>query len=291
MAFSLSLRRQKTLPHALMLLLTLSCSQVFADLPSALQAMEDPKNPLLLINTSRGEIFVEMFPQEAPDNVANIVALAQGALELQDGNSGNMFAFPYFNGMRFHRVVSGSILQAGSPALHPRRAVPPLQDDEINADFLGLDSELVILPGGAINPLLNISDKAGFDDRILRPLYDRMGIDNEQDLGNRQQQVESSLLSLTVKRAYENMGYQYNSSLPGRSISQGVMALANSGPDTNGSEFFISLTDAEWLNGQHTVVGKVVDGLDVALTIGETEIDPDRYDSLSTLIYSVRLAN
>jgi len=54
--------------------------------------------------------------------------------------------------------------------------------------------------------------------------------------------------------------------------SAGWVSMANHGPDTNGSQFFILLTKARWLDGKHVVFGKVVRGFDVIETIGN--IDP-----------------
>ncbi len=50
---------------------------------------------------------------------------------------------------------------------------------------------------------------------------------------------------------------------------EGLLAMANAGPNTNGSQFFITLAATKWLNGNHTIFGKVINGMDVVSAIGK----------------------
>ena len=59
-------------------------------------------------------------------------------------------------------------------------------------------------------------------------------------------------------------GYKFDDEINEHKLVRGSLAMANSGPNTNGSQFFIVTAEAcPWLDGKHTVFGKVVDGLDV----------------------------
>jgi cyclophilin family peptidyl-prolyl cis-trans isomerase len=69
-------------------------------------------------------------------------------------------------------------------------------------------------------------------------------------------------------------GYTFEDEINQHKIVRGALAMANAGPNTNGSQFFIVTTDeAPWLDGKHTVFGEVRDGMDVVERIGTTQTD------------------
>jgi cyclophilin family peptidyl-prolyl cis-trans isomerase len=69
-------------------------------------------------------------------------------------------------------------------------------------------------------------------------------------------------------------GYTFEDEINDNKVVRGALAMANAGPDTNGSQFFIVTTEAApWLDGKHTVFGEVRGGMEVVDRIGETETD------------------
>jgi len=69
-------------------------------------------------------------------------------------------------------------------------------------------------------------------------------------------------------------GYTFEDEINSHKVVRGALAMANAGPDTNGSQFFIVTTEeAPWLDGKHTVFGQVRDGMDVVNRIGTTKTD------------------
>jgi cyclophilin family peptidyl-prolyl cis-trans isomerase len=69
-------------------------------------------------------------------------------------------------------------------------------------------------------------------------------------------------------------GYQFEDEINDHKVERGALAMANAGPNTNGSQFFIVTTEsAPWLDGKHTVFGKVTSGQDVADRISLVERD------------------
>lgn len=69
----------------------------------------------------------------------------------------------------------------------------------------------------------------------------------------------------------------------------GILSMANSGPDSNGSQFFITLTNTYWLNGKHSVFGEVVDGMNVVSNIGAVAIDASSRPQVDVNIEQVNI--
>jgi cyclophilin family peptidyl-prolyl cis-trans isomerase len=155
----------------LSLLLFCSISAANAQAEEAL-----PEGLYAEISTPRGVVTAELFYQKAPLTVTNFVGLAEGTLGPEPHK-------PFYNGLTFHRVVPGFVIQGGDP----------LGDGE----------------GGP--------------------------------------------------------GYEFaDEFVPGlRHDAAGILSMANAGPDTNGSQFFITLNEENRLNYLHSVFGRVVRGLDV----------------------------
>ena len=70
-------------------------------------------------------------------------------------------------------------------------------------------------------------------------------------------------------------GYQFEDEFNDHKVVRGALAMANAGPNTNGSQFFIVTADAcPWLDGKHTVFGRVTSGMDVVDAISQIETGP-----------------
>ena len=86
-------------------------------------------------------------------------------------------------------------------------------------------------------------------------------------------------------------GYQFEDEPNQHKVVRGALAMANAGPNTNGSQFFIVTTDAaSWLDGKHTVFGRVTDGMDVVDTISALETDARDRPRTDVVIERVELA-
>ncbi len=258
-----------------LLLSTLSASLlplVIAD--GELAAAPPPANPKVLMKTSMGDITIELLPAAAPKTVANFIGLANGTKEWKDPKSGEMVKRPFFDGLNFHRIIPNFMIQGGCP-LGNGMGGPGYQfEDEINARALGLDKVMVLLgdrPNPKIMELLRIRDQQSFQRLIVQPLLRSLGITSQADFDARKDEVEKALKALSLMGVYMNMGIKYDDSLKSIGNLPGTIAMANSGPDTNGSQFFINLVPNQHLNGKHTVFGKVVAGMDVVEKIAAVE--------------------
>ncbi len=268
---------------------------VRADLATAIQAMEDPSHPLMLMRTSRGDLFIELFPESAPRNVANFIALAEGRVPLFDIATGQQVTPNYYDNRVFHRILRNTLVQAGAP----RSAEEPIPEtdleDEINARDLGLNDTLVLDATGVPHAWLNLADRAAFEREILVPLYRTMGIETPEAVRARQFEIHKTLREMSLRQAYENQGYRYNDRLSARVPVRGSVAMAGAGPNTNRAEFFIVLQDALWLSGKATIIGRVVEGMEIADRIDQSAVlrgdSTAATPTTATMIFDVRQVN
>jgi cyclophilin family peptidyl-prolyl cis-trans isomerase len=87
-------------------------------------------------------------------------------------------------------------------------------------------------------------------------------------------------------------GYTFEDEFNDHKVERGALAMANAGPNTNGSQFFIVTTDAApWLDGKHTVFGRVTDGMDAVDSIEGTDTDAADKPSSDAVIERIDLAS
>jgi peptidyl-prolyl cis-trans isomerase A (cyclophilin A) len=159
--------------------------------------------------TSQGNFTIELFEKDAPKTVASFVGLAEGTKEWIDPRTGNKSKKPLYEGVIFHRVIAGFMIQGGDP-----------------------------LGNGTGGPGYKFAD-------------------------------------------------EFSS---GRKLNKaGILAMANSGPNTNGSQFFITLAPTNHLTGKHTVFGEVVDGIDIVMKIGRTKTGAGNRPVTPVVISSVKI--
>lgn len=139
---------------------------------------QEPHHPMATIETTKGTITLELYPEDAPKTVENFRTLAKKG---------------FYNGIIFHRVIPGFMVQTGDPTGTGRGG-----------------------PGYA------------FADEF------------------------------SPKRTHNGPG---------------ILSMANAGPGTNGSQFFITLAATPWLDGKHTIFGRVVKGQEVVDAIAAAPRD------------------
>jgi len=227
------------------------------------EKMANEKNPLVLMKTNMGDIVIELYNDAAPETVKNFIDLASGEKEFLDPKSNRNVKKPYFDGLSFHRVIPNFMIQGGD-ILGTGAGGPGYKfKDEINADALGLNT-------------MKIKDAQGFNNDAAMYVFQKLNITSREEQQKRMKEIEAEyekVLNMNVKDLLTAKGYVYDSNLPSVPVKKYTLAMANAGPNTNGSQFFINVVDNFFLNGKHTVFGKVVKGQAVCEKISTVERD------------------
>jgi peptidylprolyl isomerase len=156
--------------------------------PAVQEAVQEP-GMYAVFDTSMGNIVCRLYFEKVPVTVANFVGLSTGEKEWRDPATGEMVTRPFYDGLKFHRVIKDFMIQGGCP-----------------------------LGNGRGGPGYTFSDE--FDPSL-------------------------------------------------RHDKPGVLSMANSGPGTNGSQFFITHVPTPWLDDKHSIFGQVVVGQDVVNAMAE----------------------
>ena len=204
-------------------------------------------NPIARINTNMGEIVIELYEDAAPNTVANFVSLAEGG---------------FYKDVIFHRVIKGFMAQGGDPTGTGTGGPGYRFADEINAIALGLDKEKEIGQSQMQAAQREVFQKYGVDSQEkLNELVAEIG---EEKLMKEIMDAANALATGASKMdGLISDGYSFDDSLPSVPVAYGTIAMANAGPNTNGSQFFINHKDNFFLNGKHTAFGMVIEGMDV----------------------------
>lgn len=245
--------------------------------------LEDEMDPVVVMTTTAGDIYLELFQKDAPKTVANFLELAEGTKEFKDPKTGQMVKRPFYDGLKLHRVIKDFMMQGGCP-LGTGTGDPGYRfEDEINAVGLGLDK--IKLTEAQFSPQAEVQ-------RYQMHLGQKLGIRSQADLDAKRELVEAEMVRLSqmsLMELYQAVGYQYDSTKSSHKAVRGSLAMANSGPNTNGSQFFINQIDTPWLDGKHTVFGQVVKGMEVVDKICNSPVNQQSQPQPEIKIVSVKV--
>src|SRR6476646_10952 len=87
------------------------------------------------LHTNKGDINITLFPDHAPTTVRNFVGLADGSKEWKDADTGETKTEPFYDGLTFHRIIPGFMIQGGCPCGDGRGGPGYTFDDEIHPEL------------------------------------------------------------------------------------------------------------------------------------------------------------
>ena len=212
-----------------------------------------------IIETNQGSLVLELFHQEAPHTVQNFIDLAQGKKETVSV-TGAKEKKRFYDGLTFHRIIPNFMIQGGCPKGDGTGGPGYRFDDEINAVALGLDK-------------VKLENAPYYSRQLEQSIIKSMNIKSQKEMDERMKEAEKNLTfardNFSIAEILFRVGYRYNEVLNSRKALRGSLAMANAGPNTNGSQFFINQVDTPHLDGLHTVFGQLVNGYDVLDAIVE----------------------
>lgn len=215
--------------------------------------LPEKKGIYAVMETTQGNMVLELFYKDAPATVQNFIDLAQGE-KITINGEGKKEKKRFYDGLSFHRVIPGFMIQGGCPRGDGTGSPGYRFEDEINAKSLGLDK-------------LKLKDLPSYSRYLNNAVVLSMGINSQAELSERMEEAEKNATiakdEFSVLEILHRFGYRYNEVLQSHKAVKGALAMANSGPDTNGSQFFINQVDTPHLDGLHTVFGELVTGMDV----------------------------
>ncbi len=243
------------------------------------EKMRKDTNPIAVIETSLGQITVELYRHAAPKTVENFVGLATGTKEFTDVD-GKQAKRPYFDGLVFHRVIPNFMIQGGDIKGNGTGGPGYQFADEINAKALGLDKVKVSSSPMAMQEVQQVARTEVFKKLNIKSQADLTGKMKEAEAMFKEEQGKWG--NKTMEELFTARGVTYTPNLESESNTKGSLSMANAGPNTNGSQFFISVADNTYLDGKHTVFGRVIAGLDIAEQI--TKVERDQQDRPKTTV-------
>ncbi|MDD5066377.1 MAG: peptidylprolyl isomerase [bacterium] len=231
-----------------------------ADLPKE-------KGTYAIFNTSKGTIIVKMLEEKAPVTVNNFIGLAEGTKEWTDPKTGKKQKKPFFNGLIFHRVIKDFMVQGGCPVGNGTGGPGYAFADECYEKGEQVkgnvnDEQTAILVWTRILIPYLRQYNGNTPSKTVNQIYKDVTL----------QKNGKSIFGKTIEFYQKETGnkdplYKQGKLLHG--VSYGTLCMANAGPDSNGSQFFIvtKKDGCSWLDGKHTVFGEVVKGMETAHAI------------------------